>query len=168
MPQNPPDTSGIERELFDLLGSLVDRPDQRIRVGSGNPSVSAPPPLAPNPVPVIGSEMLARLVQMYQKRLPWLGNYVSRVSNNPTPGTQGFTDEAGLPWNYFVGTNLRGATDMDTGEIAVNPRERIDQGMEAVLAHEIAHALGLREHDRKMANIQGLAQMRTDAIFGAR
>ena len=162
MPQNRPDVSGIERELFDLLGSFVDRPDQRIRMGADNPPVPAPVPLVPDRIPVTGSPMLSNLVEYYKKRLPWLGKYVTGVSESLTPGGQEFLADSKIPWNRYPDTNLAGVFDTDFRDIGINPSVSPNR-MEGVLAHEIAHALG-QGHTRALYNAQGLGQMRADAF----
>lgn len=164
MPQSPRDTSTIDRELFDLLGSLVNRPPpKRFSMGEGNPEVLEPPQQVPDYLPVQGSEMLQRLVQEYQKRLPWLGQYVSGVSQSPTPAAASLAESSGIPWQQVGGTNLLGATDVDSGEVYMNPTSGHPEMMEGVLAHEFAHGLG-EPHSRRLYNIQGLGQMRHDAL----
>lgn len=159
----PPDISGIEQELFDSLGGMVNEPEFRVAMGYDNPTAVAPPQKVPTNMSVTGSPMLAKLVEHYKTRLPWLGKYVPRVSESVTPAAASMVEEAGIPWQRFPDTNLMGVYDIPTKEIGINPRAGADR-MEAVLAHEIAHALGERGHSRNLYNIQGLAQMRADAL----
>lgn len=164
MPQHHPelDLSGIERELFGLLSARAKRLPSRTFQMAGV-DVPEPPQQVPDFIPVTGSPLLQRLVNLYSSRLPWLGQYVKGVSESVTPAAASMAEESGIPWDRTHLTNLGGAFDTISGDIYINPSLPPNR-MESILAHELAHSLGYNDNERDISNIEGLAQMREDAL----
>lgn len=173
MPQGPSDPNYqrglniLEEELARLMmARLGDQTRPRMAKRGDEYPLTPPNPLRTASPPVMGSPMLQQLVREYSRMVPEISFSAPRIVESATPAVAEEFEDSGMPLAAYPRSNLLGMTDLQTGEVSVNPGLRTAKNpmfnVEETLAHELAHTLG-HGHDRDMVNIEGLARMRSDA-----